>query len=247
MKILPFPHPRRTILLLAALFGSFVVVPTAHAAFIIEVDTDGLDDGVLTYNPNFAFGGDTTTASQSAPTAAVGTTGGDSIFGGNGVLQPDTYLYSYTPGADTDNLALAAGTVLGGGATATGLVGGVSGIYSVYATWPRTENVSGGLTTYSLVDDGGLVPVSIDQNTNLSEWYYLFDVDLTAGNAYTLIQEAGSNSFVSMRSAGVLFDLVEERQQPPGRVPDGGASLALLGIALGPLMSLRGWRARHMR
>ena len=30
------------------------------AAFLIEIDTDGADDGPITYSPNFSFGGDTT-------------------------------------------------------------------------------------------------------------------------------------------------------------------------------------------
>ena len=99
------------------------LLPTANASFIIEIDTDGLDDGVLTYNTNFSFGGDTTTASQSAATSALGMTGGDSIFGGDGVNLPDTYVYTYDLDVDGDNLALTAGAALNGsGNTASGEV-----------------------------------------------------------------------------------------------------------------------------
>ena len=79
----------------------------SEAAFLIQIDTDGLDDGVLTYNSHFTFGGDTTTASQSAPSTAYGLSAADSIFGGDGVAEPDTYVYRYNPTSDADNLATA--------------------------------------------------------------------------------------------------------------------------------------------
>lgn len=187
-------------------------VATAQGAYVLEVDTDGADDGVLTYHPNFSFGGDTTTASQSAPSTAVGLTGGDSIFGGDGVASPDTYLYTYTPGADGDNLTLPAGTPLNDdGDLASGLPSGSSGLYAVYATWPFTENVSGGPTTYSLSDGvSTLFSVDIDQNGLGNEWVFLGESQLDAATTYTLSQEAGSNTFVSMRSSGVLFQRVPE-------------------------------------
>ncbi len=201
---------------------------TAHAAFVVEIDTDGADDGVLTFSPNFGFGGDTTTASQSAASAAVGLTGGDSIFGGDGDAEPDTYLYTYDLDVDGDNLALTAGTALNDdGDTASGLTAGGSGPYNVYATWPFTENVSGGNTTFVLTDDmaNELLNVSLDQNGLGDEWVLLGSVNLDAARTYTLSQEAGSNSFVSMRSAAVMFDAVPEP-----------ASVALLG--LGGLVAL---------
>ena len=143
----------------------FVVTSlTAHAAVVIQVDIDGLDDGVLTYSPNFSFGGDTTSASQSAASTAVGLTGGDSIFGGNGVVSLDTYVYSYTPGTDGNNYTPAAGTALNNdGDVCTGVLAGGTAVYNVYATWPLSSNVSGGLTSYTLTDGASnLFSVSVD-------------------------------------------------------------------------------------
>lgn len=202
---------RRTYIL--GLAACLVMISTpAYGAYVLEVDTDGADDGVLTYHPNFSFGGDTTTASQSAPSAAVGLTGGDSIFGGDGVESPDTYLYTYTPGVDGDNFTFPAGTPLNDdGDLSTGLANGPSGQYAVYTTWPFTENVSGGLTTYSLTDGmNTLFTVDIDQNGLGDEWVFLGEATLDAATMYTLSQESASNTFVSMRSSGVLFERVPE-------------------------------------
>lgn len=187
----------------------FVVTSlTAHAAVVIQVDIDGLDDGVLTYSPNFSFGGDTTSASQSAASTAVGLTGGDSIFGGNGVVSPDTYVYSYTPGTDGNNYTPAAGTALNNdGDVSTGVLAGGTAVYNVYATWPFSSNVSGGLTSYTLTDGASnLFSVSVDQVNTGNEWVFLGAATLDQSKTYQLIQQAGANTFVSMRAAGVLFD-----------------------------------------
>ncbi len=196
----------------------------ANAAFILEVDIDGADDGVITFNPNFSFGGDTTAASQSAASTAYGMTGGDSIFGGNGNAQPDWYVYTYDPGTMPDNLAIPAGTDLGDGNTATGAVGGGPGKYTVYATWPFSANVSGGPTTYDVSTSGDSFSVQINQNgpgdTGLGNvWVKLGEISWTSG-AITVDQKAGSNTYVSMRSAGLLFEAVPEP-----------ATLGLLGLA----------------
>ncbi|MEW4571339.1 PEP-CTERM sorting domain-containing protein [Tautonia sp. JC769] len=187
----------------------------AEGAFLIEIDTDGADDGPITYNPNFSFGGDTTTASTSILSTAVGLSGADSIFGGDGVNEPDTYEYSYTLGVDADNLALAAGTDLGDGNVATGITGGKTGVYNVYATWPFTTNVSGGLVTFTLTGGGGtLFSTQIDQNNQGNAWVLLGSASLQSGVSYTLSQVAGSNTFVSMRAAGVLFEAVSVIPEP---------------------------------
>lgn len=202
----------------------------SEGAFLIEIDTDGADDGSLTFNPNFSFGGDTTTASQSILSTAVGLTGGDSIFGGNGVNEPDTYQYSYTPGVDVDNLVLAAGTDLGAGNVATGITGGQTGVYNVYATWPFTDNVSGGLVTFTLTGGGGtLFTTQIDQNGQGNAWILLGSASLQSGVGYTLSQTAGSNTFVSMRAAGVLFEAVSVIPEPSSLalVIVGGAGISL--------------------
>lgn len=196
------------------------ITSLAHAGYIIEIDTDGADDGAITFNSNFAFGGDTTTASSSVAAPAFGTTGGDSIFGGNGSAAPDTYQYFYTPGADADNLVIPLGTALGGGNFGLGSNGGSAGMYRVYALWPQTINVSGGDTEYTVVTDVDVLNITVDQNTNGGdEWFLIGEVNYTGGGI-TVTQNSQSNTFISMRSAGVLFEYVPA----PGGV-------ALLGFA----------------
>lgn len=228
-----------------SLFAAVVYASTASAGYVLEVDTDGADDGVLTYHPNFSFGGDTTTASQSSLSTAVGMTGGDSIFGGDGSSFPDTYVYTYTPSVDGDNNGTnpVAGQVLNQyGTLGSALAAGASGFYSIYATWPHTSNVSGGGTTYTLSDTNGTVAaITIDQNSAApprdvtgdgvpdagsgGEWIPLFTALLDANTTYTLTQEAGSNTFVSTRSAGILFDRVVPE-------PTGIVMACLAGLAL---------------
>lgn len=191
-----------TILLLAG-------AVSAQAAYLLEIDTDGKDDSVLTYNPGFSFGGDTTTASQSAASPAFGMTDGDSIFGGNGVNLPDTYVYVHSPDSQADNLVVPAGTDLGNGNLGSGLAGGIPGLYAVYATWPSTTNVSGGLTQYEVITNGDMFTVQIDQNNKGGNWFKLGEINYTDGTI-RVGQTAGSNTFVSMRAAGVLFERVPE-------------------------------------
>lgn len=212
-----------------ALVASLSLATCANAAYILEIDTDGLDDGVLTFNPNFSFGGDTTTASQSAASPAVGTTGGDSIFGGDGGALPDTYVYTYTPAVDGDNLALAPGTGLADGLGAGSFAAGTDGLTRLYATWPFTTNVSGGDTNYLLTDTSGTVlDVTIDQNGQGSEWILLGEFNLDSTETYTLTQSVTSaNSFVSMRAAAILFDRVPE----PTSALLGLVGLVGLGVA----------------
>jgi hypothetical protein len=196
----------------------------AHAAVVIGSDIDPVD-GPITLDANFSFGGDTTVASDSIPSAAVGTDGFGSLFGGNGTAV-DTYVYTYDVDVLADNLALAAGTALNDdGDASTGLAAGGTGTYNIYATWPITNTVSGGNTTYTLTDDMGstLFSVSIDQNTINGfvdpangqtfaggEWVPLSSATLDATKTYTLTQESGAATFVSMRSAGILFEPVPE-------------------------------------
>lgn len=202
---------------------------TAHAAVVIEIDIDGAVNGAVTYSPNFSFGGDTTSASASTATPAVGLTGGNSIFGGNGVALPDTYIYSYTPGTAGNNYTPAAGTALNNdGDVSTGVLAGGSGVYNVYAAWPTTSNVSGLLTTYTLKQGASsLQSVSVNQNQlgTGNEWFFLFSATLDQSKTYQLIQEAGSNTFVSMRAAGALFDATAV-PEPSGLV------VAVLGGAM---------------
>jgi hypothetical protein len=220
---------RTTTVLAAGVFALVLLAANASASYILEIDTDGTDDGVLTYNSLFGFGGDTTTASQSAPSVAFGMTGGDSIFGGDGVNSPDTYVYSYDPGVDGDNLALAPGQDLGNGNFASGAVAGGPGLYNIYATWPFTTNVSGGLTNYEISTFGvPNVNVSLDQNNLGDSWILLGQIQYTTG-AIQVTQTSTSNTFVSMRAAGLLFEPDSDAAVPePSTVLLVGAGLGLL-------------------
>ncbi|MEM9353077.1 MAG: hypothetical protein AAGA92_08690 [Planctomycetota bacterium] len=217
----------------------FVGAGVANAAFLLEIDTDGLSNGSVTFNPLFSFGGDTTAATASIPSTAFGMNGGNSIFGGNGSADLDTYTATYSPDSMADNLAVAAGTDLGDGNTASGLVGGGPGLYAVYATWPFTSNVSGGPVTYNVTTSGDSSSVQIDQNgfpiiipapgpqpgsPGLGHvWVKVGEVSYTSGSI-DLEQVAFSNSFSSMRAAGYLFERV---------VPEPTAALlGLSGVAL---------------
>ena len=206
-----------------------LITAGAQAALLLEIDTDGTTDGSVTFNPLFSFGGDTTAYTKASGTStAYGTTGGDCIFGGNGSAEFDTYVYTYAPGTDADNLTIAAGQDLGAGNFASGLVGGGVGMYRVYATWVYTENVSGGLTTYTISTAGASdVEVKIDQNFKGNEWIFIGDIfSSDPGAPITVTQVAGGDTYVSMRAHGLLFEMIPEP-----------ASMVLLG--LGGLMLRR--------
>lgn len=204
----------------------------ASAAFLVEAHESGLAW------ENFELGGDTFTVSSSIPSNAVGTTATNSIFGGDGVDFPDTYIFSYTPGRDTDNVEFAAGTVLGAkdespgnGYLATGFAGGVSGRYNVYITSPASVNVSGVPTIATLTQEGDPVVIEIDQNNEMSgpntqstpgqafvggmnnAWFLLGSVDYIAGNTYSVTLEASINTFVSQRVHGILWEYTPVSEQ----------------------------------
>jgi len=196
-----------------------------QASFLVEAHSSGLA------NANFSFGGDTTSAGASIPSGAIGVTASNSIFGGNGSAFGDTYIYSYTPGTDADNRDssdIPAGTDLGNGDLATGLVGGGSGLYNVYITWPASTNVNAAGSRITVTSDGAdivLDPVNIntggtgDPGGNNAWLLVGAGVSLTAGNTYTVTQEANYNSYVSQRSHGVLWEAIPEPM-----------SLSLLGV-----------------
>lgn len=203
------------------------------AAYLIEVDTDGLDNGTLLYSPDFAFGGDTTAASQSIPSGAIGMTGGDSIYGGNGSTFPDTYVYTHSPDSQIDNLIFWGGEALGDRNYASGATGGGAGTYAVYATWPGTDNVNGGLTHYQIDTTGDSVASSVDQNGpgGLDDgvsfgnvWVKIGEIEYTSG-PITVTQTPTSNTFISMRAAGVLFELMSEELNEAYTGPSGSVVL----------------------
>ena len=193
-----------------------LLVSQANAAFLIEIDTDGADDGPITYNSHFAFGGDTTTASTSVAALAFGLTPADSIFGGDGVNEPDTYVYRYDPTSDADNL-VTTGEVLGvdlagNPVNGSGMVGGAAGDYRVYTTWPETTNVNSAGVDYTAVSGSNSFSVHVDQNDPAIQngWVYLGAITYDGSSGIILTQEAATNSFVSMRAAGALFEPIPE-------------------------------------
>ena len=218
---------------LASLWAIFLLASTAPAAFLVEAHHSGLAFD------HFEFGGDTFSSGESIPSTAVGTTASNSIYGGDGVAFPDTYIFYYTPGEDPDNLTLEAGTVLGSkdgspgnGHTATGLEGGLSGRYNVYITSPASVNVNGVPTTLTMTQEDDPIVLEIDQNNSQTgddtqitagqpfvgglnnAWYLLGSVDYVAGTTYSVTMEAGSNTFVSQRVHGILWELFPSFRRP---------------------------------
>lgn len=220
----------------------------ARAAFVV-----GAHSSEKANATNFSFGGDTTTASASVPSAAVGLTGTNSIFGGNGVNQADTYVFSYTPGSNPDNTTFTAGALLGSttgfpgqGNLATGAAGNVSGTYNVYFTTPATTGISGGNTNFTITQNGAPVLVSANLNDGgtgpdtdagpafvggaNNAWFKLGTVDLVAGNTYTVTQAAGANTFVSTRAHAVMWELVPIPE--PATFVLAGIGLVAVGVAV---------------
>lgn len=210
------------VLLAVAVFS----VSQTQAAFIVEAHVSGLANG------NFSFGGDTTTATASLASNAVGLTATNSLFGGDGVAFGDTYVFSYTPGADVDNFAPAGGSILGsttgfGTEIASGLVGGGSGLYNVYFTTPQSTNVNPAGSSFTITNAGAPVVVNpVVQNNGGTgpdldpgpafvggandAWFLLGTVQLSAGTTYTVAQAANVNTFVSQRSHAIMWEAIPE-------------------------------------
>lgn len=193
-----------------------VCVQTLQASFIVEPIAGGKAFANYAYLP--AGGAASVTALGGTAPGLSGIV--SSIYGGNGAT--DTYRFSYTPGPNVDNTLFTPGLLLGDNYAvpnyATGLTGGSSGRYNVYATWVVSANVSGGGTTFKVSSDGPLITSPlINQNTGMSGtpggnagWFLLGTVDLTAGTTYTVDMTPVSSTFVSMRSAGVMWELIPE-------------------------------------
>lgn len=179
----------------------------APAAFIVEAYSPGLA------NENFEGVG-----TGSLRSWAVGTTAGKSLFSGTGAAgSTDTYVYSYTPGVDIDNKAFNPGDDLRNGRTATGIIGGETGFYNVYITWPPTTNVGSTCTITITNDADDVVVAEVNMNTNgtgspgaSDAWWFIAErVELTAGKTYTVTQKADGSAYVSMRSHGVMWEAEE--------------------------------------
>ncbi len=204
-------------LVLSVTVVATLIAQGVYAAFVVEPIAGG--KAFANYSWQGGSGG------AARPTALGGTAPGlaginSSIYGGTAV--PHIYQFSYTPGVDSDNTVFTPGQLLGDNYEvpnyATGLAGGGDGLYNVYATWIVSANVSGGGTTFTVTSDGSPITVAdIDQNTGQSGspggnegWFYLGTVELTAGNTYTVQMAPASDTFVSMRSAGVMWEPIPE-------------------------------------
>jgi hypothetical protein len=212
----------KRITILLALIVHTAVLPV-RAAFIIEpVDPAGAEIGLafanFYYLPNTGTNSFATTAALGNGSDAVGLSfvgNNYNIFGGNGAS--DEYVFQYTLGTDADNATIAAGTDLGNGVLASGLTGGASGLYNVYATWPTSSNIDplGSdfwlLNTSSLAEEFRVNDVVQDSDTagtvpGNEVWWFVGSANLTAGTTYELHVLANNPSFVSQRISGVMFE-----------------------------------------
>ena len=123
----------------------------------------------------------------------------------------DEYIYSYTPGPDVDNYFPAEDTDFGNDNVSTGILGGVTGFYNVYITWPNTSN-AGGTCTITITNDGeDVVGTDVNMNGNDSNgnnrWLLIAEgIEMTAGVTYTVSQVTDNpGAGVSMRSHGVMW------------------------------------------
>lgn len=183
-----------------------------HGAFMVEAHSSGLA------NTNFQANCEPI---PSIPSQAIGVTATNSVFGGMGD-PPDIYIYSYRPGIDADNVWFTPGTDLGNGHVSTGLTGGTSGLYNVYITWPPTSSTdTSGSEIIITNDDEPVVLSAVNQNTGQTgnpggnnAWYRIAEaIPLKSHVTYTVTQTANSSSYISQRSHGVLWELVQAKPQ----------------------------------
>ena len=183
-----------------------LVTVGAQAAIIVETHESGKAFENFEGTPRYSV----------TPSTAIGTIATSTAYGSTVVSDPDidVYVFSYAPVTDLDNTTIAAGTDLGNGDLASGLVGSAVGFYNVYTTWPASTSVTGGPAIFTVTYDGGTVVTSWDQNTGMSggtnAWLLIAEgVFLSVGNAYTVTQVSTTGSWTSMRSGGVMWELVE--------------------------------------
>lgn len=174
----------------------------SQAAFIVEPHSSGKAFANFVGNPN-----------TSAAGKAVGLTQTSSAFGS--ASGAHVYTYYYTPGVDADNTTLTPGQVIGTDLTATGATGGVSGTYNVYVTWVTQ---AAGSVNFEVTQNGDPVTLGpIAQPTGhpaVDKWWKIATVELEAGNTYSVTWTATGTEYVSMRSAGVMWELVPNTTEP---------------------------------
>jgi hypothetical protein len=212
----------------------FSCTPPAMAGFRVDVTGTGSANASSPHSPG-----------NSTASTAFGIDGANSWFGGNGVdpNDSDTYIFSYTPGTDADNLVIPALEPLGDvrvdasssfvseDQLGSGLVGGGSGAYNVYITWPESTNTNSLGSVITITNDGApivLDPISMNSDENgpgakgNNAWLKIASgVSLTALSTYTVTVEANASTYVSQRVHGVLWEVA---------IPE-PASLTLLCLA----------------
>ena len=209
---------------------TLVAATTVDASFIIE------PNGLASSNYSAANATSNSTTAGSGTLSAPGLTpGAASVFGG------EPYTYTYTPGADGDNVAFSAGDSLNGfaGFTASGVPAGGAGDYNVYLTYPESTNQSGMPAIYEIDVDGDGTPdvmSSYDQNVadvgtgrGIGLWELVGTITVTDVNQpITLTIDASTTpGFVGVRTAGVLFDAVVPEPTSAAMV---GSLIACLGL-----------------
>jgi hypothetical protein len=225
---------------------------TTIAAFVVEADNVAPEgkafDHFVSTPPGSGF------QLSAAASTALGLTGNQSAFGNPAnATGPDRYEFVYTPGVDIDNTVFIAGTSLGNSSAididgagpglpayniapplATGLVGGLSGMYNVYFTVPATANVNTAGSTITvfnngspvilnpvLMNNGGTGPDEVAGGTFTgganNRWLRIGTVPLLSGNSYSVVVEANAlpPDFVSQRAHGVMWEYAGPLPPPP--------------------------------
>ena len=205
-----------------------------EAGFMVETDMGSVFGGSGLANANYSGDGGESTWGASG-SKALGTQALNAVFGGSG---EQIYTFSYTPSPvgclDVDNVTFAPGADLRGDESdiASGKTGGVPGLYNVYATWCDSENVPENNVNFTTTSEGDDVSLlSVQQYgyhpgapPGSDTWLLIAErVPLVTGRTYTVIQEAIAKSAVSMRSHGVLWELVEPDDPLADIVAVGGA------------------------
>jgi hypothetical protein len=200
---------------------NYVVAACAIVVAVLSMNVQGafLTEAHPTGVASENFLGETTRYSikSLAPGLSTWGTAVQSVYGASDT--GSDWPYVYTPGFDVDNFLSPAGYDLSNGHVSSGLVGGAPGLYNVYITWPASTNVAIEGCRITVSNDGTEVVLDpVDMNTGGTGdpganhgWYRIAEqVHLTTGTTYTIHQIANNpTAFPSMRSHGVLWELVE--------------------------------------